>query len=568
MTVNVTYREPGAVVPGSTTIKNSPLSNAEIDGNFKSVKDAVEVLSTTGGAALIGVAPVGGVAATTVQAAISELDSEKAGLTALAAPSGSSLVGYDTGTVQDVLDAVTGPTGAASVGYAPAGTGAVATTVQSKLLEIKSSADYSTWAPRNLAIGKDNFLNGAPTVENLAVGYDVLKSLTTGYGNIGLGSDVLSANTSGYFNMAIGIKALYKNTTGIGNIAFGAYSAYENKAGSSNTAYGEDSNRYLDGGNRNVAIGTQSLYNNVTGTENTAVGTYAARNAENPPDDGAGTGPSPTFITAIGSMALYNASGTLNTGVGHSAGYNTSGSYNTYAGANAGSQITSGAHNLFLGFNAGANASQGASASNCVAIGQESYTTGDNAIAIGSAVFAPADKIVIGNVGHTDVFFYGNIKTQLDNTYDIGDGAGRFKTIYATTGTINTSDEREKQDIAELDATELRVATALKGLVKKFRYKDSVFTKGTAARIHVGVIAQEVMAAFASENLDPMRYGIICYDEWDERQEVAVSWDAEYDEQGNLTREAGSSIAQHYRAAGNRYGVRYEELLAFIIAAL
>lgn len=51
----------------------------------------------------------------------------------LAAPSGSSLVGYDTGTVQDVLNTLTGPSGAASVGYTPAGTGAVPTTLQGKL---------------------------------------------------------------------------------------------------------------------------------------------------------------------------------------------------------------------------------------------------------------------------------------------------------------------------------------------------------------------------------------------------------------------------------------------------
>lgn len=51
----------------------------------------------------------------------------------LAAPSGSSLVGYDGGTVQDVLDAVTGPNGAASVGYTPAGTGAASTDVQDEL---------------------------------------------------------------------------------------------------------------------------------------------------------------------------------------------------------------------------------------------------------------------------------------------------------------------------------------------------------------------------------------------------------------------------------------------------
>lgn len=60
----------------------------------------------------------------------------------LSGTSGSSLVGYDTGTVQDVLDAVTGPTGAASVGYTPAGTGAVAATVQSKLRDTVSVKDF------------------------------------------------------------------------------------------------------------------------------------------------------------------------------------------------------------------------------------------------------------------------------------------------------------------------------------------------------------------------------------------------------------------------------------------
>lgn len=107
MTVNVTYREAGAVVPGATTIKNSPLSNGEIDGNFKSVKDAVEVLSTSAGAGLVGFAPTGDIAATTVQGAIAELDSEKVNTANLAAPTGSSLVGH-----------------------LPAGTGAIATTLQ------------------------------------------------------------------------------------------------------------------------------------------------------------------------------------------------------------------------------------------------------------------------------------------------------------------------------------------------------------------------------------------------------------------------------------------------------
>jgi len=42
-------------------------------------------------------------------------------------------------------------------------------------------------------------------------------------------------------------------------------------------------------------------------------------------------------------------------------------------------------------------------------------------------------------------------------------------------------------------------------------------------------------------------YAFYCYDEWE----------AEFDEEGN-----------EISPAGNRYGVRYDELLAFIIAAL
>ena len=140
-----------------------------------------------------------------------------------------------------------------------------------------------------------------------------------------------------------------------------------------------------------------------------------------------------------------------------------------------------------------------------------------------------------------------------DNVYVLGTSPVRWATVFAGTGAINTSDAREKQDIETLTAAELRVATALKGLVKKFRFKDAVQAKGDAARIHVGVITQEVIAAFQAEGLDAMRYGVVCYDEWDEQP-------AQFDEEGN--------VVQEYRPAGNRYGIRYEELLAFIIAAL
>jgi hypothetical protein len=134
-----------------------------------------------------------------------------------------------------------------------------------------------------------------------------------------------------------------------------------------------------------------------------------------------------------------------------------------------------------------------------------------------------------------------------NDTLTLGVAGARWTEVFATNGTINTSDERQKQDIALLDDAEKRVAIALKGLVKKFRFKSAVEKKGDDARIHVGVIAQEVKTAFEAEGLDAHRYGIFCYDEWD----------AEYDAEG-----------KEIQAAGNAYGVRYEELLAFIIAAI
>lgn len=147
----------------------------------------------------------------------------------------------------------------------------------------------------------------------------------------------------------------------------------------------------------------------------------------------------------------------------------------------------------------------------------------------------------------------GVVRTSVDNSTSLGTATFRWSVVYAGTGTINTSDARSKQDIENLDDTEKRVAIALKGLIKKFRFKDAVDAKSDSARIHIGVIAQEVISVFEAENLNPMRYSIVCYDEWDAEPEEL---------------DADGSVAKPAREAGNRYGVRYEELLAFIISAL
>jgi len=121
-------------------------------------------------------------------------------------------------------------------------------------------------------------------------------------------------------------------------------------------------------------------------------------------------------------------------------------------------------------------------------------------------------------------------------TMSLGTGSFPWKEVFAVAGSINTSDINLKTDIVDINEAETRVAQAVKGLLRRYRWKNAVEEKGDAARYHFGVMAQEVVAAFEAEGLDAHDYGMICLDD-----------------DGN---------------EGQRYGVRYSELLAFMIAAM
>lgn len=158
-----------------------------------------------------------------------------------------------------------------------------------------------------------------------------------------------------------------------------------------------------------------------------------------------------------------------------------------------------------------------------------------------------------------------------DNTRDLGQGNYRWDDVYATNGTIQTSDRNEKQDIEALSDAEQRVAVAAKGLLRKYRWKDAVAEKGDTARIHFGIIAQDLQAAFEAEGLDAGRYGMFISSTW---------WEAEVEKTREVEQEDGTTITETYTATETydeptegatertRLGVRYPELLAFIIAAL
>lgn len=109
----------------------------------------------------------------------------------------------------------------------------------------------------------------------------------------------------------------------------------------------------------------------------------------------------------------------------------------------------------------------------------------------------------------------GNIEAGVDNTQSLGTSDKRWSTVFAGTGTINTSDAREKTaplpiDDAVLDAWgDVSLVT--------FKWLNAIQEKGEEnARWHYGVIAQQVRDAFNAHNLDGTDYGLLCYDEWDD----------------------------------------------------
>ena len=145
--------------------------------------------------------------------------------------------------------------------------------------------------------------------------------------------------------------------------------------------------------------------------------------------------------------------------------------------------------------------------------------------------------VALGNSSGQGIFVNGSsaFAPSNDGAMTCGAATFRWSTVYATTGTINTSDATQKEQIADLSEAELAVARRIKGLFKTFKFKDAVAAKGAGARKHIGVMAQDVQAAFAAEGLNANDYGVFCSDTVD----------------GVTT-----------------LGVRYEELLAFVIAAL
>lgn len=159
------------------------------------------------------------------------------------------------------------------------------------------------------------------------------------------------------------------------------------------------------------------------------------------------------------------------------------------------------------------------------------------------------------------------MRPKFNNTVSLGFSGYRWTEVFAVNGTINTSDENAKEQIQDIDPAVLRAWGKVK--FSQYKMRDAVVKKGDGARWHIGVIAQQVKAAFESEGLDPFAYGLLCFDTWEDQYEPVIDEREVVDENGVVGIERYDTGEKRLvMAAGSAYGIRYEEALALECAYL
>ncbi|MCH7372819.1 phage tail protein [Aeromonas sp. MR16] len=153
-------------------------------------------------------------------------------------------------------------------------------------------------------------------------------------------------------------------------------------------------------------------------------------------------------------------------------------------------------------------------------------------------------RLVPKGTGHIGAF--GDVRPDVANTRYLGSNSLPFAGGFIQTAFSVTSDERCKT-VPKPITDEMLDAWAEVEYVE-YQYLDRVAKKGeSVARWHVGAIAQRVIEAFERHDLDAFKYGIVCYNVWDEIPAV-------------IDRETGE-IIEMGREAGDRFSLVYEEAL-------
>ncbi len=178
----------------------------------------------------------------------------------------------------------------------------------------------------------------------------------------------------------------------------------------------------------------------------------------------------------------------------------------------------------------------------------------------------------------------GEVQPAADNSDHCGHASFRWDVVYSATGTINTSDASEKTALRPLLPAETRAVRRVLSGIGVFQWLDAIERKGAEARLHIGVTAQAVAAAFEAEGLDASRYALFCADAQEEDVEIeperilpgrAAVEASDHQPAQPAVREARIAAVTERRpvldakgAPVMRLGVRHDQLFALALAAL
>lgn len=160
------------------------------------------------------------------------------------------------------------------------------------------------------------------------------------------------------------------------------------------------------------------------------------------------------------------------------------------------------------------------------------------------------------------------VRPGADNAQTLGSASARWSVVYAATSTISTSDAVDKRWLGAAAAPVIAAGRAITDGLGLYQWLDAVALKGEdGARLHLGVTAQAVAAAFAGAGLDVARYALWTATPLTETVEEAVE---EIDEDGTATWTAVSREVPVLDEAGAqrlRFGIRYDQLSMLLHAA-
>ena len=181
-----------------------------------------------------------------------------------------------------------------------------------------------------------------------------------------------------------------------------------------------------------------------------------------------------------------------------------------------------------------------------------SPSEGFSATATGAGItFSTTAVGTTNRVDRWNISNAGYLYPGADNAYSIGTSSMRVSAVYAANGAIQTSDARLKSEVRKFTDNEIAAAKLLSQEIGIYSWLAKQAEEGEDAREHIGLTVQRAIEIMESCGLDPMHYGFICHDEWEE-EDIIIGYE------DDVTPIMGK------KEAGDRYSFRYDQLNLFI----